>query len=185
DHHPLLAGITKPGYALDSYQQVLLGYYHLYRVLERRITAAIARQALGFDYQARLKLPWIQADLTFFHLDPLEERHVPRHALHALEIRNPAQLAGMLYAIEGATLGGQVIARHVQTHLGLTRYAGARFFSGYAPETAAHWAAFERFLQQSCVDASSQRQACDAAVATFLQVESTLDAHHEKRHATV
>lgn len=177
DHHPLLAGITKPGYPMASYQQVLLGYFYLYLMLEKAITTAIAREALDFDYQARLKLPWINADLKYLGLETLAAEHFPRHGIGPFVINNAAQLAGTLYAIEGATLGGQVIARHVAKNMGLTSSAGARFFNGYGEETAARWQAFEGFMQRTCVDERSQLQACDAAVTTFLAVERTLNEH--------
>jgi heme oxygenase len=74
-----------------------------------------------------------------------------------LVIRNAAQLAGTLYAIEGATLGGQVIARHVEINRGFTSLTGARFFIGYGAETAQRWNDFEVFMQRSCVDESSQQ----------------------------
>ena len=177
DHHPLLAGITKPAYPLAFYRQVLLGYFCLYLMLEKAIATAIAREGLDFDYKARLKLPWINADLKYLGLETLAAEHFPRHDIGPFVINNPAQLAGTLYAIEGSTLGGQVIARHVAKNLGLTSTAGARFFNGYGEETAERWHAFEGFMQRSCVDESSQRQACDAAVSTFLIVERTLNEY--------
>jgi heme oxygenase len=180
DHHPLLAGITKPGYPMESYQQVLLGYFSLYRRLEIAITEAISYEALNFDYEARAKLPWLHADLKFFDLPPPTAENAPRHSIGQFVIHNLAQLAGTLYAIEGATLGGQVIARHVAKTMGLTSTAGARFFNGYGDETAERWNTFESFMQCICVDESSQRQACDAAVTTFLIVERTLDEYNDK-----
>lgn len=180
DHHPLLVGITKPGYAIASYGQVLLGYFHLYAKLEAGIAAALKRLHLGFDYQSRLKLPWIRADLLLFGIDPLADEYLPRHAPTPFVISNAAQLAGWLYAIEGSTLGGQVIARHVAKNLGLTSADGARFFNGYGQETAERWNVFEGFLQCVCVDEGSQRQACDAAVTAFLTVEGTLNDYYDK-----
>ena len=180
DHHPLLAGITQARYPLSSYGQVLLGYFHLYAWLEAGITAAIQGVPIDFDYQERLKLPWLRADLDFLGLDPLAAAHLPVHATSPLAIRNAAQLAGTLYAIEGATLGGQVIARQVGKNRGFTSHTGARFFNGYGAETAQRWNAFEAFMQRSCGDESSQQQACAAAIASFLAVEATLDASHAK-----
>jgi heme oxygenase len=64
--------------------------------------------------------------------------------------------------------------------MGLTSTAGARFFNGYGDETAERWNTFESFMQCACGDESSKRQACDAAVTTFLIVERTLDECNEK-----
>lgn len=180
DHHPLLAGITKPGYPMASYRQVLLGYFHLYARFEPGLTAELERQHLGFDYLARQKLPWIRADLASFGLDPLVTECLPRAAMAPFAIGSAAQLAGSLYAIEGATLGGQVISRHVQKNLGLTRTAGACFFNGYGDATTDRWSEFEDFMRRCCIDEISQHLACDAAVRTFLIVETTLDEYYDK-----
>jgi heme oxygenase len=185
DNHPLLAGITKPDYSMLSYQQVLLGYFYLYRVLEKAISDAIARDALDFDYQARLKLPWLNTDLKFFNIEPLSVGHFWSHGMKPFVIRNAAELVGVLYAIEGSTLGGQVIARQVAKNFGLTSANGGRFFSGYGTQTAERWNAFEIFMQRSCLDADSQYQASGTAVTTFLLVERTLDEYHNQLSTTV
>jgi heme oxygenase len=50
---------------------------------------------------------------------------------------------GRLYVLEGSTLGGTFIDRHLATMPGLTG-ARLRAFSPYGPETAAMWHAFRR-----------------------------------------
>ena len=42
NQHPLLAGITRPDYALTTYQLVLTAYFHFYRALEAAIDQALA-----------------------------------------------------------------------------------------------------------------------------------------------
>lgn len=48
-------------------------------------------------------------------------------------------LAGAIYVVEGACLGGQVIARAVWQRLGIGRENGAAFFTGDGAETGARW----------------------------------------------
>ncbi|UZD23456.1 biliverdin-producing heme oxygenase [Algoriphagus halophytocola] len=49
---------------------------------------------------------------------------------------------GMLYVIEGSTLGGKVIFSHVQKNLALDAESGASYFSGYAAQTGLFWKRF-------------------------------------------
>ncbi len=60
---------------------------------------------------------------------------------------NPrAVFLGRMYVMEGSTLGGQYIARHVEERLGLTHGHGNAFFTGYGPQTAARWREFKAVL---------------------------------------
>lgn len=46
---------------------------------------------------------------------------------------------GALYVVEGSTLGGQFIARHVEAVLGLMPGQGDAYFEGYGAETGSRW----------------------------------------------
>lgn len=49
---------------------------------------------------------------------------------------------GILYVIEGSTLGGKVIFKHVQKALGLDQNNGASYFYGYGEKTGDFWKSF-------------------------------------------
>lgn len=180
DHHPLLAGITRASYSLDTYGLILIAYYHFYRAIEPAIQALIGKERLGFDYFSRSKLPWLLADLHHFELDPNRHDLSPTHSLGPFELDNAAQLVGVLYTIEGSTLGGQVIYRHLESNLGLTATHGARFFSGYGKDTAKRWQQFESFMETTCPLPEQRDQAGISAKATFAEVEQLLDDYHAK-----
>lgn len=93
----------------------------------------------------REKTGWLAADLADFGVDAAGLRALPRCAnLPAGESR--AALLGACYVLEGATLGGQFIARHVATVLSLPSGHGDRYFRGYGAETGAKWQAFRQEL---------------------------------------
>ena len=59
-------------------------------------------------------------------------------ALQRIPTPNSDSLAfGCLYVMEGATLGGQVIGRHVRQTLGVTPETGGRFHAAYGDRTEA------------------------------------------------
>lgn len=53
---------------------------------------------------------------------------------------------GYLYVMEGATLGGQIIAKMLKNQLQVTPDHGGRFFYGYGDETKMMWGEFCSFL---------------------------------------
>lgn len=187
NHHPYLAGLTKPGYPLDHYRSLLMAYFHLYGSVERQIDGFASGNAIPFTYgTARRKLPWLQADLHFFGMDPQNSdvvdppvARLPEYpAVVAFE--DIGALIGTLYAIEGATLGGQVISRHLQATLGLTASTGARFFNGYgdSASTQQHWQEFCRFANGIADHPHLVQSAQQAALRMFDLIESQLDALH-------
>ena len=53
---------------------------------------------------------------------------------------------GVLYVIEGSSLGGRVIYKHVNKQLGYDKDSGAAYFAGYGEETGALWKNFMTVL---------------------------------------
>lgn len=49
---------------------------------------------------------------------------------------------GCMYVLEGATLGGQLISRHLRETQDITSLDAGRFFAGYGDRTASMWRAF-------------------------------------------
>lgn len=184
DRHPMLHGLTRPAFPLPCYQLILTGYFHLYRSLEQGIEQSIQRlgPAVPFRYVGRRKLPWLAQDLQHFGIDPEGAPHRPLRAAAVATPSAPGQLIGILYAIEGATLGGQVISRALRLSLGLTATTGARFFNGYgdAAETVRRWRQFERYADSIRDDPAQLRLAAEAAAAIFRLIRIQLDDYHRR-----
>jgi heme oxygenase len=58
-----------------------------------------------------------------------------------------ASLLGAMYVMEGSTLGGQLIARHVERVLPLSDGNGSEFFRGHRDQTGPMWKEFCEVLQ--------------------------------------
>lgn len=182
NHQPLLAGLTRPGYPLATYRRVLAAYFYFYQSVETSIDDFLRREPHAFDYAERRKLPWLVADWRALGMQPDDPALRPARPLEAVEILSAALLAGVLYTIEGSTLGGQVISRQIAASLGLTADAGARFFNGYGQQTAARWSALGIFLEHSCADALTRAEAAAAALATFALLENVLNDFNGPTH---
>lgn len=78
---------------------------------------------------------------------------------------------GGMYVLEGSTLGGQFIKRHLQKNLD-SGFTGSLYFTAYGSETGAFWKTFLQHLGDAAQDKGDAEQIIDSAVETF----SAMDA---------
>lgn len=148
-----------------AYRKLLEGFLRVHRPLEHELATAVDWQALGWDFDARRKTAWLVEDLAAMGdgMEPGDESRFmrPEISLHTL-----GGAIGCLYVMEGSTLGGQVISRHLEASLHITPENGGRFFHGYGPRTVEAWRAFGTWVgtQEPNLDAS---EAVTAARETF------------------
>lgn len=175
--HPLLRLLTDSGLSLVSYVRILEAYGHFYRRLEMRIDTAQAGLAGAFPYGSRHKADWLAHDLARLGCPVSSPPLLPDEAWDPGPINGLGELAGILYAVEGSTLGGQVIGRHLRQNLGLTEDNGARFFNGYGPDTESRWNQFVLWLEALDSLPEEVRLAQASARKLFGLLEALLDAY--------
>ncbi|MFS8071669.1 MAG: biliverdin-producing heme oxygenase [Byssovorax sp.] len=138
---------------------LLLGFH---APLERRL-AHVDLHAVGLDLDARLKAHLLEDDLRCLGVEP---RQVPAcsdlPALPALP-----EALGCLYVLEGSTLGGQVISRHLRETMGIVPGEGGSFFASDGRDVGAMWRAFCRALAAGCPGEPEAVRAAESAVRTF------------------
>jgi len=161
-----LLGLFEPEFSIDRYVQVLKIFFGFYAPVEAslvRLTSA--RPAPGFPLRARSGL--IESDLLALGLSQREVAELPR-CTNLPPLSCPEELAGCLYVLEGACLGGQVIAPRLGQRLGVAKGSGASFFVGDSEATSARWILVLDWLEE-LVRAGARREEISAsACATFL-----------------
>ena len=86
----------------------------------------------------RRKLPLINKDLEY-----LGNQQPAINNFHPFDNSISAGFAmGYMYVIEGSTLGGRVILKHISDKLGVTENNGGSFFAGYGVTTGSKWKNF-------------------------------------------
>jgi heme oxygenase len=82
------------------------------------------------------------------------------------EVGDTDEALGRMYVLEGATLGGTFIDRHLA---GLPQLSGVRLraFSPYGERTGAMWRAFRRTTRAHVAGAGDADRVVDAACRTF------------------
>lgn len=118
----------------DHYRLLLAGLRDAYGVIERELTRHAAQLArVAYDLAHRTKLCWLDQDLTAL------SGSTPRAPQTSFTLFNASAAFGAVYVVEGATLGGQVIARQVIPALAISPENGCRFFTGYGADTGERW----------------------------------------------
>ena len=153
---------------LDDYRRLLERFLGFYGPVEAGLERHFNRRAGGFDFERRRKVPMLVSDLRA--LGGKELGALPRcAALPALD--SPSQALGCLYALEIATLGGQIIARHLNRAFGVRPGAGCSFFDSYGNQAVAMWHDFGQQIKRYAVTNEIEEAMARAAIDTFVGLE--------------
>jgi heme oxygenase (biliverdin-IX-beta and delta-forming) len=162
--------VMDPRLSRADYRELLEGFFGFYAPLEARLGASPAWAELACDFAARRKVPRLEKDLMALGKTAEELTRSPRCA-ELPDLDTIPQVLGCLYVIEGATLGGQVITRHLLAQHGITPETGGAFFAGYGAETGPQWQAFGAMITA----AAERFGAADEIVASANRTFETLD----------
>lgn len=160
--------VMRSGLSLEQYQAVLQRLYGFYQPMEDRLNV-LAWSEPVFDPGARQKTPLLVRDLQA--LNPSLDWAALPVCGNLPEAGCPARGLGCAYVMEGATLGGQIIARHVERTLNLGPDRGTAFFHSYGSDVGPRWRAFQQALLAYLTTPARQDAAIRAARETFQAFE--------------
>lgn len=144
--HPAFTTIQAGTITGTEYRTLLARLYGFHLPLEQGLRSHAGNGFMPLDLRAREKAGLLRADLCAIGLSP--------EAIGALPLWNrpPAspttdELFGYLYVVEGAALGGRVLARQLDHLFGPGNSEGRRFFTGRSEPDAPTWPMFCRLLE--------------------------------------
>lgn len=152
-------------FSLDNYKTLIKKFFRFYSSIEPEL-AKLDWDRVGYNFDARLKIPKLESDLKNLGVSD-DEKNSLTPWLNLPKLDNHSQAFGSLYVIEGATLGGQVINRHLKQHLDLTPENGGLFFSGYGRETGEMWKNFGMTISAFAEKNGSDGEIVQSAKDTF------------------
>jgi len=160
--HTGFAAIQHGTIDLADYRALLVRLYGFHVSFEAAMGMANDRSA------------WLKDDLAAVGIGSATMAIIPRcSALCAFA--TPARRLGALYVVEGSTLGGRHLARHLDSLLGVGGNAGRRFFLGRGGDTNAAWNAFLAQLSSVPSAVADRGEIVAAAVGTFAIFQEWLD----------
>jgi heme oxygenase len=164
-HLEIQLGLLDPSLDVHRYRRVLETFYGFYVPVEIDVTRlAAAEVTLGFPLRARAEL--IARDLLALGRSPADLAALPLCSDRP-ELSSLADLAGCLYVLEGASLGGQALSRLLHRRLGLAKGSGAAFFAGDEERTLPRWTVIVAWLDGLPRTGVSSAKIISAATGTF------------------
>ena len=133
--------LMNPSLTRETYLGLLEGFFGFHAPLESGLLGVVLAHDPVFAADDRRKMPLLLADLHALGRTSAELSALPL-CTDLPCVTSPSQALGALYVLEGATLGAQIIVRHVRETLALGPTTGAAFFSGYGKRTGSMWKRF-------------------------------------------
>ena len=145
---------------LDDYKKLVAKFWAFYTAFEPLLPYADLKAA-GFDYDTRRKLKWLEADAKILELEG------PESFDGAPDVSTLPKAFGSLYVVEGSTLGGAVISRHLNEHLGLTAENGGAFYASYGHQIGPMWKQFGEAITTYADGGANDDEIVESAKQTF------------------
>lgn len=172
DHEAIekVVDVMRPDLTRRHYVRLLEAFYGFLAAWEPAARAGAPRLAgmLGERRKAHL----LERDLRHFGYDDAALAAIPRCA-NLPKLSDVNDVLGSMYVLEGSTLGGQLIARHVEAVLGLEPGHGNAYFRGYGERTGAMWQSFRGVLAATD-PASAISPICESGCETFRRLHNWL-----------
>lgn len=165
EESPLLTLLTSKNITIPAYIEILKKFYGFFNPLELLLNQTTGFSFLFSDYDERRKTNLILRDLRTLNAENqtfLTCDDIPK-------INSQAQALGVLYVMEGSTLGGRMISKMLKENLGLESESGAAFFNGYGAQTMQKWNSFKEILEEYCIKNGCEEEIVSTADATFLK----------------
>lgn len=144
---PISMSIMNPKVSKQEYGLYLTLMYDVVNDIEANLFPQVS--GIITDIEERKKTQLLENDLQY--LDTPKSGFTFPVTGNKEEISLPFAL-GIVYVIEGSTLGGRVILKNISGVLGYDEANGAQYFSGYGNTTGSHW---KNFLAQFSAYAAS------------------------------
>ncbi len=128
----------------ENYAIYLTKLAAIHQMVEPLIVAMGDWSLYGIDPAIRLRLPLLKADL-----EALDRPYILTDVTLPISMTwNFATAVGMMYVLEGSTMGGQVLSRKLSHITDTEGVACTRYFQAYGENTMRLWGEFCQFLDR-------------------------------------
>ncbi|RNL52475.1 biliverdin-producing heme oxygenase [Pedobacter jejuensis] len=139
--------------SINDYKKLLTINFIIHQKLEHTLINMLDENlALRLGFTAPTKLNALEKDIEYWHID---EKLLPKpnFDFYTPEQSNASAL-GALYVLEGATLGGNVIKRHILANPNFSNIdGGLNYYGVYGDELGSKWKNFVQILNEEVGEA--------------------------------
>jgi heme oxygenase (biliverdin-IX-beta and delta-forming) len=149
-----------------SFLGLLYGYY---AEVEKQLNKYLLNSDIT-DYSSRRKASMLIDDIGVFQ----NSERMHRRCEEVPAINSYHSALGVLYVIEGSTLGGQIISKILSTRL--KSDSGFSFFHCYGNHVNEMWSRFKSYLHKPFTP-TQQAEILNAALSTFATLNYWISSH--------
>lgn len=169
---PISQAIVDPTITVAQYAMYLNLMYDVIENLETKIYP-ILNEVIS-DLEDRKKAHFIVNDLKVIGVKRKEQISLFQD-VHKMSV--PFAM-GIIYVVEGSTLGGRFIVKNIQESLGYDEENGASYFSGYGNKTGSFWKKFLNYLTDFETLTNSQQEIIAGADYAFTIIAKHLSENY-------
>ena len=162
--------IQESSVTLHNYQTYIAKLYGIILASENDVFPVLT--SLISDIGQRYKADFIVNDLTNTGIPISEVKDLP---VYNFTVSSTAQALGIMYVLEGSTLGGKFLYKHINKILGLNAENGASYFWGYGQQTGPLWNNFITIVSNYAVEKNCENEIIASAVQTFSNIDLWLN----------
>jgi heme oxygenase (biliverdin-IX-beta and delta-forming) len=162
---------------MTQYAQYLKSMYGFVHGFEKMVFPLLKHYQL-LQIDDRRKAHLIQADLAL--LNHTAAQPYVNDDLFSTHYQTAAAALGGMYVLEGSTLGGQIISRHLSKVLGDSVAGKTMYLTAYAGQTGGMWKNFLQLLCEAGATTANEDEIIDSAVNTFSLLNKCLSKHSYK-----
>lgn len=157
---PVSSCILSPEMKIDDYAHYLKLMHNVHHDVEENVFPLLSN-IIG-DLKEREKKHLIEEDLAF-----LKYNKPNPIAVFGSKNSTIAYALGILYVVEGSSLGGRFILKNIETVPGLNEGKGVSYFTGYGNKTGSHWKNFLNVLTEYQEENNCENEIIKGAIYAF------------------
>ncbi|ADO74763.1 Bacteriophytochrome heme oxygenase BphO [Stigmatella aurantiaca DW4/3-1] len=147
--------LMEPALTPAGYRRHLEALWGLHAPLEERLAERLTGSMPELRIGERRKAALLEVDLRALGHDAASLACLPR-AAGLPPLPGVPEALGCCYVLEGSTLGGQVLLRHLSRHFEGVPVGPFAFFRAYGEQTGPMWRAFGEALTRASSEAASE-----------------------------
>lgn len=164
---PLSSLLLSQEVTLHNYRYYLIVLYGIVKEFEINIFPRI--QHVLDDIESRRKSELLCKDLQSLGIEP--ENIITIDPTFFKNIHTIAAAFGCMYVIEGSTLGGRLICKHLEKVLGASVTGSLNYLKAYSDKTGSMWKKFLDTFCELAVRNHHQAEAIKSSIETFQILE--------------
>ncbi len=172
---PLAISLASGNITKDKYISFLKDLYYLHKEVESKMCLMPEWSSYKLDPHQHTRADLLLADLAAFgvHVEDITSN------ITLIDEYSFAKIIGMLYVLEGSTMGGRVLSQRLLHVRGNDDLPVTRYYNAYADETMQRWGEYCSFLSEYEIKhPEDSSEIILGACSMFLQMEEILLANN-------